>query len=48
MTELETKIEAEEFNDDLSDEALVPPKGARATLGCTDHASHRSGPVADR
>ena len=50
MTELEmtTEAEVEDFTDELSDEALDPPKGARATLGCTDHASHRSGPVADR
>ena len=28
MTELETKIEAEEFNDELSDEALDRAEGA--------------------
>ena len=50
MSEMEmtTEAEVEDFTDELSDEALDPPKGARATLGCTDHASHRSGPVADR
>ena len=43
-----TEAEVEDFTDELSDEALDRAEGARATLGCTDHASHRSGPVADR
>ena len=36
MTELETNIEAEEFNDDLSDEALDRAEGA---YGCA--SSHQ-------
>ena len=35
MTELETKIEAEEFNDELSDEAIDRAEGAYWTgPGC--------------
>ena len=35
MTELETNIEAEEFNDDLSDEALDRAEGA--SFYCTSN-----------
>jgi hypothetical protein len=41
MTELETKIEADEFTDELSDEALDRAEGAYCCVPC-------GGPVADR
>lgn len=34
MTELETKIEADEFNDDLSDEALDRAEGGYPGIPC--------------
>ena len=45
MTELETKIEAEEFNDDLSDEALDRAEGA---FGCSCSIGAAILPVANR
>ena len=42
MTELETKIEADEFTDELSDEALDRAEGVYAL------PSYRLAPVADR
>ena len=46
MTELETKIEADEFTDELSDEALDRAEGALSTF--SGNGGCNAPPVADR